>query len=79
MEKFQITVCEMDMHDLIIKIGASYKGGNGRGTGCSSMVRVIVVKLSGMFIRVKHFEIVHDIVFVIMAYNLYSVDSFKDV
>jgi Tat protein secretion system quality control protein TatD with DNase activity len=39
----------MDMKDLNIETDAPYLDGNGRQTGCLSMVREIAMKLSGMF------------------------------
>lgn len=39
----------MDIQELLIKTDAPCLGGNGRRTGCPSMVREIAVKLSSMF------------------------------
>jgi Tat protein secretion system quality control protein TatD with DNase activity len=39
----------MDMKDIIIETDAPYLGGNGRRTGCPSMVLEIAIKLSNMF------------------------------
>ena len=47
--KLRTRVCEMDMKDIIIETDAPYLGGNGRRTGCPSMVLEIAIKLSNMF------------------------------
>lgn len=47
--KLRTTICETDMKDILIETDAPYLGGNGRRTGCPSMVPEIAIKLSNMF------------------------------
>lgn len=47
--KFRMTRCDMDIQDLLIETAYPCLGGNGRRTGCPSMVREIAVKLLSMF------------------------------